>query len=51
MPEEIYAEDAYIPDRLRRRSEGECRYSRKFRTFAAGGERLAHRNPNVDISS
>ncbi|WP_139172515.1 hypothetical protein [Onishia taeanensis] len=47
---QYYAEDAYTPDRLRRRLEGECQHSRKFRTFAAGGERLAHRNPSVDIS-
>ncbi|SDF70357.1 hypothetical protein SAMN05216571_101290 [Onishia taeanensis] len=50
VPEEAYAEVAYTPDRLRRRSEGECHHSRKFRTFAAGGESLVYRNPSVDIS-
>ncbi|WP_136248382.1 hypothetical protein [Halomonas borealis] len=45
-----YAEEAYTPDQLHRRPAGECQHSRKFRTFAAGGERLAHREPSVDIS-
>jgi hypothetical protein len=45
-----YAEEAYTPDQLHRRPAGECQHSRKFRTFAAGGERLAHRDPSVDIS-
>ncbi|RTR03352.1 hypothetical protein [Halomonas nitroreducens] len=50
VPEVAYGEDAYTPGQLRRRSEGDYRHSRKFRTFAAGGERLAHRDPSVDIS-
>ncbi|KGE78756.1 hypothetical protein [Halomonas salina] len=50
MPQSTYAEDAYTPDKHWWRPAGECRHSRKFRTFAAGGERLAHRDPSVDIS-
>ncbi len=47
---QAYAEAAYTPGRRHRCPEGECRHSRKFRTFAAMGERLAHRDPSVDIS-
>lgn len=45
-----YAAEAHTSARTQQRPPRECRHSRKFKLFAASGERLPHRHPSVDMS-